>query len=58
VLLYAIGDFITATGVRLERTGVLPDEVVPLSVEDLAAGRDGALQAALAWIDRSGAAAR
>jgi carboxyl-terminal processing protease len=57
VLMYAIGDFITATGARLERTGVVPDEVVPLSIARLAAGGDGALAAALAWIDASGRAA-
>jgi carboxyl-terminal processing protease len=54
VLMYAIGDFITVTGRRLERTGVVPDEIVPLSIERLAAGRDGVLDAALAWIDASG----
>jgi len=52
VLLYAIGDFTTSTGQRLEGRGVVPDELVPLSIPVLWAGRDGALEAALAWIDR------
>jgi carboxyl-terminal processing protease len=53
VLLYAVGDFSTSTGRTLEGHGVVPDEVVPLSPEQLAAGRDSALDAALAWIDRT-----
>jgi carboxyl-terminal processing protease len=51
--LYAVGDFITSTGHRLEGTGVIPDEVTPLTIDALAAGRDVALEAALRWIDRS-----
>jgi carboxyl-terminal processing protease len=51
VLMHAIGDFVTSTGRRLEGVGVMPDEVVPLSVPALAAGRDEALEAALRWID-------
>lgn len=50
VLLYAIGDFVTSTGVRLEGRGVVPDEVVPLTPENLAAGHD-AEDAALRWLD-------
>jgi carboxyl-terminal processing protease len=52
VLLHAIADFTTATGARLEGRGVQPDEAVPLTREDLLAGRDAAMQAALKWIDR------
>jgi carboxyl-terminal processing protease len=52
VMLYAIGDFVTSTGQRLEGRGVVPDEVVPLSVAALWEGRDGALDAALVWLDR------
>lgn len=52
VLLYAVGDFVTSTGRRLEGEGVVPDEIVPLRIDDLARGRDAALAAALAWIDR------
>lgn len=52
VLLYAFGDFITADGTRLEGRGVIPDEVVPLDRQDLLAGRDRPLEAALAWVDK------
>jgi carboxyl-terminal processing protease len=51
VLMYVIGDFVTPTGVQLEGEGVRPDEVVPLSIEALAAGRDLSLEAALGWMD-------
>jgi carboxyl-terminal processing protease len=51
VLMYAIGDFVTSTGVRLEGGGVTPDEVVNRSLDQLADGRDRALEAALAWVD-------
>lgn len=50
VLLYAIGDFVTSTGVRLEGRGVVPDEVVPLTPAALAAGHD-AEDAAIRWLD-------
>jgi len=53
VLIHAYGDFVTAEGTRLEGRGVIPDEVVPLVREDLLAGRDRTMDAALAWIDRS-----
>ena len=53
LLIHAYGDFVAANGVRLEGRGVIPDEVVPLRQEDLLAGRDGPLDAALAWIDRT-----
>jgi carboxyl-terminal processing protease len=52
LLMYAVGDFVTSTGARLEGDGVVPDEVVPLSLDALRAGRDAALDAALRWIDR------
>jgi carboxyl-terminal processing protease len=55
VLIHAYGDFVTATGTRLEGRGVIPDEVVPLRRDDLLAGRDRTLEAALAWVDRGGA---
>ena len=51
VLMYAVSDFVTATGRRLEGEGVVPDEAQPLSIEALAAGRDLPLDAALRWID-------
>jgi carboxyl-terminal processing protease len=53
VLIHAYGDFVTADGTRLEGRGVIPDEPTPLRREDLLAGRDRALDAALAWIDTS-----
>jgi carboxyl-terminal processing protease len=53
VLIHAYGDFVTADGTRLEGRGVVPDEVVRPRRGDLLAGRDVALEAALAWIDRS-----
>jgi carboxyl-terminal processing protease len=53
VLIHALGDFVTAKGTRLEGRGVIPDEPVPLTREDLAAGRDRPLEAALAWIDQN-----
>ena len=51
VLMYAVGDFITSTGKRLEGDGVIPDTIVPLSVKALAAGKDEPLDAALRWFD-------
>ena len=53
VLIHAYGDFVTAAGTRLEGRGVIPDETVPLTREDLLAGHDRPMEAALAWIDRS-----
>jgi carboxyl-terminal processing protease len=51
VLIHAYGDFVTADGTRLEGRGVVPDEVVPLDRAELLAGRDRAMEAALAWFD-------
>jgi len=53
VLIHAYGDFVTASGERLEGRGVIPDEQVPLARADLVGGVDRALAAALAWIDRT-----
>ena len=53
VLIHAFGDFVTADGTRLEGQGVIPDVPVPLTREDLLAGRDRTLDAALAWIRAS-----
>jgi carboxyl-terminal processing protease len=52
VLMYVVGDFVTANGRRLEGAGVLPDEVVPLSLSALRTGKDATLEAALRWIDQ------
>jgi carboxyl-terminal processing protease len=51
VFMYALGDFVTSTGRRVEGDGVTPDVVVPLSAAGLAAGHDSTLEAALAWVD-------
>ncbi|HJR60086.1 MAG TPA: S41 family peptidase [Vicinamibacterales bacterium] len=51
VFIHATADFVTADGTRLEGRGVIPEEVVPLRRQELLAGRDRALEAALAWID-------
>jgi carboxyl-terminal processing protease len=51
VFMYAIGDFVTASGRSLEGGGVVPDQTVRLTTEALAAGRDLDLEAALRWID-------
>jgi carboxyl-terminal processing protease len=53
VLIHAFGDFVTANGTRLEGRGVIPDEEVPLTRDDLLAGRDAALERALQWIDKT-----
>jgi carboxyl-terminal processing protease len=50
VLLHAIADYLVVDGTRIEGRGVVPDQLVPLSIEALAAGRDAPLQAAIAWI--------
>lgn len=51
VLIHAYGDFVTPAGTRLEGRGVIPDVPVPLTRDDLLAGRDATLEAALGWID-------
>ena len=51
VMIHAYADFVTGNGTRLEGRGVIPDEPTPFTREDLLAGRDRALEAALAWID-------
>ena len=51
VLIHAWGDFVTGTGVRIEGRGVVPDEPVVITRQDLLSGRDSTLEAALGWID-------
>jgi C-terminal processing protease CtpA/Prc len=52
-LIHAYGDFVAADGTRLEGRGVVPDEIVPLTREELASGRDLTLEAALRWLSES-----
>jgi C-terminal processing protease CtpA/Prc len=52
VLMYAIGDFVTSSGLSLEGDGVRPDESVALSATALASGEDPDIAAALSWMDR------
>lgn len=49
ILYHAIADFLNPRGKPLEGAGVLPDRVVPLTRQALLAGRDPALDAAIAW---------
>jgi carboxyl-terminal processing protease len=49
ILYHAIADFLSPTGKPLEGDGVRPDHVVPLTRAALLAGRDPALDAAIAW---------
>ena len=51
VLMHVVGDFVTASGQRLEGDGVIPDVRVPLTREALRSGKDPVLQAALEWLD-------
>jgi carboxyl-terminal processing protease len=53
VFIHATADFVTSDGTRLEGRGVIPDQVVPLKRQDLLAGHDPALEAALRWIDQA-----
>ncbi len=53
VLYHAFGDFVIPSGIRLEGRGVVPDEWVPARREDLIAGKDAPLEAALRWIGDS-----
>jgi len=53
LLMHVVGDFVTATGQRLEGDGVIPDVPVALTVEALLAGRDPDLEAALRWLDQA-----
>jgi carboxyl-terminal processing protease len=49
-LQYALADYVSASGRRLEGQGVKPDVVVPLDRKSLEAGRDDVLEAARNWI--------
>lgn len=45
----SVRDYLTADGVRLEGAGVTPDVVIETTVDDLRAGRDPVLEAALGY---------
>jgi carboxyl-terminal processing protease len=50
VLMHAVADFTGPAGKRFEGVGVTPDVAAPPTRAALLAGRDPALEAALAWI--------
>ncbi|MEO5589989.1 MAG: S41 family peptidase [Gemmatimonadaceae bacterium] len=50
VFVHAVADFTDPRGGRIEGAGAVPDEIVPLRITDLAAGKDAALDAAVRWI--------
>lgn len=47
---YAVANYVTAKGYTIEGRGVVPDELVAWRREELLAGRDAALDAAMRWI--------
>lgn len=49
-LQYAMADYVSASGRRLEGKGITPDEIVPLRRKQMEAGHDEALEAACRWI--------
>lgn len=51
VLMYVFANYLDPDGTRIEGRGVVPDEHVPLTREDLIEGRDAALDAAVRWIE-------
>ena len=50
VFQYAVGDYITPSGYRIEKNGVVPDEFLKPSFEELENGIDLPLDRATAWI--------
>ncbi len=50
VFVHAVADFLDPNGNRIEGAGAVPDVDVPLSVEALRQGRDGAMDEAVRWI--------
>jgi carboxyl-terminal processing protease len=52
-LYYPIAEFVDSNGRRIEGVGVIPDTPAVPTAEALRAGRDPALDAALAWIGQS-----
>jgi carboxyl-terminal processing protease len=56
-LQFAVADLTGPSGRRIEGAGVVPDDEVIPTREQLLAGRDPALEAALDWIARQDASA-
>jgi len=52
-LMHAIGEFRVPGGRALEGVGVVPDVELPLSIEELLAGVDAPLEAALEWLSEA-----
>ena len=50
VFVHAVADFTDPLGKRIEGAGAVPDEIIPLTATDLAAGKDAPLDAAIRWI--------
>lgn len=48
---YAIANYVSVGGKALEGRGVIPDQRVPLTQEELLRGEDPVLNAAVAWIE-------
>lgn len=55
LLIHAMGDFVTSTGVRLEGSGVIPDVEAKTSRQALLAGKDEPLAAAINWLSQPAA---
>lgn len=51
---YAIADYLSVGGQRLEGVGVEPHHAAPHTLESLARGQDEALEAAIEWINHQG----
>jgi carboxyl-terminal processing protease len=49
---YAFANYTSASGRELEKNGVEPHVTVPLTRQDLLAGEDPALEAAIDWISK------
>ncbi len=54
VFVHAVADFTDPDGNRIEGTGVIPDQIVPLTEKDLSNNIDAPLEAAIAWLTSAG----
>jgi carboxyl-terminal processing protease len=52
-IMIAERDYIGLDEQRLQRRGVTPDRIIPLRADDLRAGRDPGLDAALSWLQKN-----